>query len=166
MQTSIPELLIKGIPEGFLDILSIYILTGTKIKAKTYVLQSLVTIAVIYLIRLFPIIYGVNSILALTFFAIYFSVFYKMDFAKVIKAAIITIIIIFLCEIINVYLLKAIFGRERTIEMFQDPIKKSIASIPSTVIFAAAVFAEYSIMKKVYRKRKAIDGEAGEETSK
>jgi hypothetical protein len=98
MQISIPELLIKGIPEGFLDVLSIYILTGTKIKAKTYVLQSIVTVAVIFLIRFLPINYGINTILVLTFFAVYFSVFFKMEFTKVIMAAIFTIIIIFLAK--------------------------------------------------------------------
>jgi hypothetical protein len=164
LHTTIPELLIKGVPEGFLDVLSIYVLTGTRIKAKSYVIQSIITILVIYLIRLLPIIYGVNSILALTFFAIFFAIFYKMDFSRVIKAAIITIIIIFLSEMINVFLLRLIFGSEQTQALFADPLKKSIAGIPSTVLFGAFVYVSHRVIKKLDRKRKARDGDTGEET--
>ena len=82
-----------------------------------------------------------------------------MQFFKVIKAAIVTVIIIFISEVINVFLLNMVFGSEMTKELLNDPISKSLYSIPSTLLFATALFVSYHILKKTDKSRKKINGE-------
>jgi len=166
LHISILELIIKGIPEGFLDVLCIYVFTRTSIEKKKYILQSIITVLAIYLIRQLPINYGVNSILSLLFFAILFSFIYKMPFSKIIKAGMVTIIIIFICELINVYLLYQVFGSELTQQLLSESVSKSICGIPSTVLFALIILISSYILKRIDKHRKGINGEISEKNSK
>ena len=89
------ELLMKGIPEGFLDVLAIYIFTNTKFEKSRYVILSVLFIASTYLIRLLPINLGVNTMLGLLVLILIFIVGCKAEPPKVIKSVIVMAIFLF-----------------------------------------------------------------------
>lgn len=69
---SLVELLVKGIPEGLLDVLAVFILTQQKFVLKKYVIISVVFIISNYLVRLLPINFGVNTMIGLLILVLLF----------------------------------------------------------------------------------------------
>ncbi len=145
---SLIELLIKGIPEGLLDVLAIYILTKTPFDKKKYILISSIFIVTTYLIRWLPINLGVNTMISLLVLVVIFLCTTKIDLTKLIKSIISMAIILITCEEINILLLIAIFGKNSAQELLSSSIGKSLYGSPSTVFFAIVIFIIYFVIKK------------------
>lgn len=153
------ELLVKGFPEGFLSVLSIYIFTNTKFNRNKYILLSILMTICTYLIRLLPISLGVNTMLSLLILIILFIILGKAEPQAVIKSVIIMAIFLFVSEGINSLILYAMFGMEKAQTFVNDPTSKSLSSIPSTIIFAVIVLVTYFVLKNRRANKKVKDGE-------
>lgn len=141
------EFLLRGIPEGFLYILGVYIFSKIKIDKKKYMIASLITAVVVYCVRLLPIDYGVHTILTILFI-IFLTIFYNnIDQIKVIRATIITFIIQFLSEGINMAVLKIIPNLDLN-SLFSDAKIKTFLGIPSLIITLIVLILFYNIYKK------------------
>lgn len=145
---SLIELVVKGIPEGLLDVLAVFLLTRQAFVIKKYIIISVVFILSNYLIRLLPINFGVNTMIGLLILVLLFVFFTRTDVPKLIKSTIIILITLFLCEMANVAILTLIFGQAKLDEILLDPLLKAAYGVPSTVLFALSVFIMSKIVKK------------------
>jgi len=126
------ELILRTIPEGFLYMLGIYIFSYTKINKSKYIISSLITGIIIFLIRELPISYGIHTILLILIIA-FFNMFYnKVDAVSSVSSTIIIFVLQIISEIGNVSLLNLL---NLNIDLlFKDPIMKSVLGIPSLLI--------------------------------
>ncbi|MGI5971869.1 MAG: hypothetical protein ACOX7P_09130 [Oscillospiraceae bacterium] len=160
--------LIKGLPEGLLTVLALYIFTGTKIEVQKYLLLSLIFIVTTYLIRLLPIALGFNTVLSLFILIIVFQSAHKIQLPKMIRtivSAVGTFILIAVAEVFNMLLLIAKFGRAEADRLFnaKEGLVQSLYTLPSTIFFAIFVLLGYFVFKRI-EKRKKKDGETGAKT--
>lgn len=162
------ELLVKGIPEGFLVVLAMHIFTRTKIKHKHYLLLGVFFVTITYLIRFLPITLGVNTMLSLLALIALFQVSYKFELSQVVKpisSAVVIMVLIMFAEVLNLLLLTAFVGQDKAEEYFNssNPVAKVISTSPSTVFFALFIFIGYLILSKIDKNRKGKDGKTGTE---
>ncbi len=163
ISTGIFMLLIKGIPEGFLNVLALHLFTHIKIDIKKYIILSVIFVVATFFIRLLPITLGVNTVLSLLITIITFQIAYKSQLSKVVStivSAIVIAILVALSEVMNMLVLTLAHGSEKAAEMFNsaDNLMKSVYTIPSTVFFAIFIVLGYIVIK-AYNKRKKTHGE-------
>lgn len=140
------EFLLRGIPEGFLFIISIYVFSKININNKKCIISSLLYSANAYIIRLLPINYGVHTILSLLFLGVLVVYYNQIDVIKSLRSIIIIFLIQFLAEGVNVLILSAI---NININSFSNnPLMKSILGIPSLLISYLVVVIFYFINNK------------------
>ena len=164
------ELLITGVPQGFLFVLALYIFTRTNTDIIKYVIQSLILIVVTYLLRFLPINLGVHTMLILFALIILFMAFNKVSLAKFVNAivsVVIIAIIIIITELLNVLFLDLVFGQAETniLIYHSSPLIKSLSEIPSTVIFALIILASYFVLAKIDKNKKVKNGAIGAKNS-
>lgn len=141
------EFLLRTIPEGFLYLLGVYVFSKIRINKSNYITASLITAVALYFIRLLPIDYGVHTILIILFI-IFLSMFYnKVDSIQAVKSTIITFIIQFLSEGINMVILNVIPNLNLN-KLFNNPITKNLLGIPSLIITLIILILVYNIYKK------------------
>ena len=148
LSISLIELLVKGVPEGLLVVLAVFILTKTPFDKKKYALISILFIIITYLIRLLPINFGVNTMIGLLILVLLFVLIVKTDVPKLIKSTITILITLFVCEEINVLFLYLILGKEKLDTILSSPMSKALYGTPSTILFGIAIYVMYRIMKK------------------
>lgn len=145
------EFLLRGIPEGFLYILGVYIFSRIKINQKKYLISSVITAAVITFIRLLPIDYGVHTILSILFIIFLSMLYNNIDPIKVIRATILTFIIQFLSEGINIVILSIIPNIDLD-SLFNNAKIKNFLGIPSLIITLIVMI----LLNKIYKKKDEI----------
>jgi hypothetical protein len=158
------ELLIKGVPEGFLDVLAIYLLTKTVFDKKKYLLLSLAFIVSTFIIRNVTDNVPVNTMLSLLILIIFFVTICKAPPFTVIKSTLFMAITLIICETLNGAVLVLIFGQDTAKAFFDHAVSRSISGIPSTLFFALAIVIYYLIVKKINKNKKAEYGEISEKT--
>jgi branched-subunit amino acid transport protein AzlD len=135
------EFLLRGLPEGFLLILGIYVFSREKINKSNYFISSIVASIVIFFIRELPISYGVHTIIIIILL-ILLSVFYNnIDSYRAVRSAITILILQYLSEALNLLFLKMI-GLDLNI-IFENPIMKNVAGIPSVIINGIVIYLFY-----------------------
>lgn len=165
---SVTQLIIKGIPEGFLTMLALHVLTRTKINWKKYLLLSSIYVVLTYLIRFLPITLGVNTILSLLTLILLFQITYKTQLGEVVRSVVSTVLImifVMISEILNMLVLYAIYGQSKAEELLNSgtELTKSVATIPSTIFLGFFIFIAYLVLTKM-EKRKNEHGEDGKKT--
>lgn len=141
------EFIMRGIPESLLFLLATYAFTKNKIQLNIYIITSIVYSVVVYLIRFLPIQNGADFMLnlivliAMTVFINGFSVIQS------IKAGIVIMLIEFICEGANVFVLQFILKKQLNV-IFNDPMLKIIYSSPSLLFFSCIVIVYYIILWK------------------
>lgn len=141
------EFFLRGIPESFIFILAAYAFTRKNIEIKRFISASLILAITGYAVRFLPIHYGVNSILNLIIFIIITVNINKIDIIKAIQVDIIAMIIQFICEGIDVFILQYVFHVDLN-TVFSIPKLKVLYGSPSLLIFAAIVISYYKIVIK------------------
>jgi len=136
------DFVIRGIPESFIFILAIYALSNTKLNVKRYVISSLLLSACEYSVRLSPINYGVHTILDIFITIIIVCSINKIDIILTIKASLITTIVLYIFEGLNVLLLSLIF-KDKLEEIMLVTILKEICGMPSLIGFAIITIIYY-----------------------
>lgn len=136
------EFFVRGIPEQFLFVLAIYAFSKTGIDFKKYLLSGALASIMLYLVRLLPIQYGVHSLISLVILIIIVSYLNKIDIIKSIRSGIISFILCFLLEGINVVFLQFVFKMDLN-NIMNNHILKTLTGLPSLVIFGIIVVAYY-----------------------
>lgn len=142
LNLSIQELFFRVLPEEFLFILAIYSFSKTTINIKKYAIASIILAIITYLIRLLPIQYGVHTILGIIAILVISVNIMKIDIIKAIQASIITTIIEFISEGINIFIIQYILKKDINY-IFNDPNLKVLYGFPSLVILASIVIIFY-----------------------
>ena len=133
------EIFLRGLPEGFLFMFAVYVFSKTVINIKRYILSSIILVGAVYLIRLLPIQYGVHTILGIIVIIVLAVNINKISIIKSIQSSLMAMILEFICEGINVFIIQYIFKAD-IMYLLSDPSLKILYGIPSLLIFAAIVF--------------------------
>ena len=112
LKLTLLEFFLRGLPEGFLIIFAVYAFSKTVINIKRYIVSSIIFVIAVYLIRLLPIQYGVHTILNIIVIIVLAVNINKIGIIKSIQASIMTIILEFICEGINIFIIKYIFKED------------------------------------------------------
>lgn len=147
LKLSILEFFIRVIPESFLIIFAVYTFSKTAIEVKKYFLSSIILAIMTFMIRSLPIHYGIHTILCIIVIILLICNINKIDIIKSIQAVIITIILQFICEGINVFMIQNIFKLDINY-VFNEPVLKLLYGIPSLVIFACIPILYYVKLSK------------------
>lgn len=158
LKISLFEFVLRGLPEAFLFVFAAYTFSKTKIDFKRYFIASGLLALVAYLIRFLPIQYGVNTILNLIVIIVLMTIINKLDMFIAIRTGIIIIIIEYICEGINVFIIQVIFKIDMNY-VFSNSELKVLYGLPSLVIFGLIIFSYYAILKKRKELRIITNGE-------
>ncbi|MCB2339195.1 hypothetical protein [Clostridium estertheticum] len=158
LRLNLLEVFLRVLPEEFLVIFAVYVFSKTIINVKKYIISSIIYFIAVYVIRLLPIQYGVHTILSIVVIIVLSININKISIINSIKASIITMILEFICEGINVIIIQYIFKVDID-RVFNEPLLKILYGIPSLLVFAAIVFTYYAYSAKNKRLKEVIDGE-------
>jgi hypothetical protein len=151
MKLSVIEFLLRSIPEGLLFIYAAYVFSKEDMRLKPFLLSSILLAIASYGAQFLPIHRGINNILNIIVFILLSTKVNKIDFTKSIKAIFGTMLLMFVCEGINVVLIQAVFKLDIDY-VFSIPKLKAIYGIPSLLILAIIISSAHYIrtrMKKV-----------------
>lgn len=138
------EFFLRLIPESFILILAAYAFSCKKPEKKLFCISSILLSVATYLIRLLPIHFGVHTIILIVIYVLISVNINKIDIIKSISAGLISSIILFLCEWINVLILTKILKLDIDF-IFKPPVSKILYSLPSLVLFSAVVMLVFYI---------------------
>ena len=158
LKLTLLELFLRGLPEGFLLIFAVYVFSKAVIDKKRYITSSIIYVIAVYLIRLLPIQYGVHTILSIIVIIVLAVNISKISIIKSIQACIMAMIFVFVCEGINMIIIKYIFKAD-IVHILSEPSLKILYSIPSLLIFAAIVFTYYFWLPRRKKLSEVKNGE-------
>ena len=158
LKLTLLEFFFRGLPEELLLIFAIYAFSKTVINIKRYIASSILLVLLVYSIRFLPIQYGVHTILNLIVTIVLTVSINKIDIIKAIQASIITVIIEFICEGINVFIIGHIFKVDVRY-VLSEPSLKILYGIPSLLIFAAIVSIYYFVLFRKKDLKEVTNGE-------
>lgn len=139
------ELIVRTIPEGFLFILASYIFASQQIDKKRYCIAGVLIGICTYLIRMLPINFGVHTIILLVLYTLIGILICKINVVRCITAGLVSIIIMFTSELLNVVLIQKIL--EIPLEkVVGNPYMKQLYFMPSLLIFASVMFILYKLL--------------------
>lgn len=148
LAASFLELIARGVPESFLFVYSVYMLSNSKFNKKLYFLTSTILVVVTFFIRRLPISYGIHTILNIILLVILTTYINKIYILESIKAGIITTIIMLICEGINMVFIQCIEGKN-IFQIFLNPIAKILYGLPSLIIFLVVILIiRFTLYKK------------------
>lgn len=139
MKETIIDLIFRGVPEGFLFIYATYVFSKKEIRIRPFMISSILLGLTVYGIRLLPIHNGINNILNLIVLIILVNKVNRISPIKSIQVGIITMILGFICEGINVLMIQYLFKLDINF-VFNDPKLKILYGIPSLFILGLIVF--------------------------
>lgn len=158
LKITLLEFFLRGLPEGFLIIWAVYAFSKTVINTKKYIVSSIILIIAVYLVRLLPIQYGVHSILNIIVIIVVTVNISKINIIKSIQASIMAMILEFMCEGINIFIIKYIFKADIE-HVLSEPSLKILYGIPSLLIFVATVSTYYFWLARNKKLSEVINGE-------
>jgi hypothetical protein len=141
------EIIVRGIPEEFLFVLAAHAFSKTGINLKKYLLSGALLWVIIYLIRILPIQLGIHTILALISLIVLVSFINKVDIVKSIRAGIITTILAFVFEGINISFIQFVLKKDLS-TIVNDPISKTLYGMPSLMLFGIFIVVYYFKLSK------------------
>ncbi|AVK47994.1 hypothetical protein AXY43_08125 [Clostridium sp. MF28] len=142
LRLTVFEFIFRLVPEAFVLILAMIALSNVKLNSKRYIISSLLLAVCEYGIRLLPINYGVPTILDIFVMIIIMWSINKADVVLSIKSSLITTIVLFMCEGLNMLLLNIAFRNSLDVIML-NPVLKEIYGLPSLVCFAIITLIYY-----------------------
>ncbi|WP_061328742.1 hypothetical protein [Clostridium botulinum] len=150
LKIGVIELLMRLTPESFLLIFIVQAFSNSKISKNKYILSSILLATTIYSIRLLPIHYGVYTILNIIAIVLICIFINEVTPIKAISYSLILSIFLALSEALNLYFIYKIFG-ENVVDIFENPLKKSISGIPSMIMLIITVLFIFKIKNRRVR---------------
>lgn len=137
----------RTLPEAFILILSINIFCGIKVEKNEYVICSILFSVLEYLVRRLPINYGVHTMINIIVMIVLITSIYKVDILMSIKASMISTILLFVCEALNMMLLNLLPG-DSVQNLMANDITKNLSGIPSLIIYLVITWIIYVVKKR------------------
>lgn len=151
LKVTLIEFIFRAIPEAFIYIFAMYVFAGAKIDKVRYIKTSIILAIMMCTIRSLPISYGVHTILIIMIAITLCGTINKLAIIDIIHASIISVVIQFLAEGIDILLIEAVF-KKNIHEVLKNPLHKVIYGIPSLVMWGAAIFIYYQYISKKVKK--------------
>ncbi|MPQ30651.1 hypothetical protein E4V42_04290 [Clostridium estertheticum] len=149
---------LRILPEEFLVVFAVHLFSKTVINVKKYIISSMFFVIAVYLIRLLPIQYGIHTIIGVVVVIVLTININKISIIKSIQASIMAVILEFICEGINVFIIQHIFKADVKY-VFSQPLSKIVYATPSLVIFALILFIYYFYLVKKNKLKEVMNGE-------
>lgn len=140
------EFIFRTLPEAFIFIFASYVLANHNVNIKKYILSSILVAISIYFIRIFPINFGVHTILNIIIQTAILNGISKIDIIPAVKSAIVTTICLFIIELLNMVVLNIMFENQLN-EILSSPKLKTLYGLPSLVMFLIIVSCYYYLKK-------------------
>ena len=141
------EFIVRLLPEAFIFMFAAYTFSKTKIDKKKYLISSIILGTCVFLIRMLPINYGVHTILNIITLPIISHVINKIEIIEAIKASIMTSILLFIVEGLNMVALSTVFG-ENVSQIMANATTKTICGLPSIILLSIIVCCNYYYLRK------------------
>lgn len=145
LKITILELILIGVPETILLLLSIYIFTSTKFDFKKISLSCVLFTISIFLIRMLPIQFGVHALLNLLVIILLCVNINKINTIKAIFACLISFIIAFICDEAS-FVLMVKLSINNINNVAQSPILKILYSIPLLLLYSIIILISNKII--------------------
>jgi hypothetical protein len=155
MKISLIELFFRMIPESFLFIYATYVFSKKAIALRAFIFSSILFGISTYVIRSLPIHSGINNILSMAVFIVLTVNVNTIDLVRSIKVVFMSTILGFICEGINVLLIKYVFMQDINF-VFNDPKLKTLYGIPSLLIFGSILLIVL-FLRKIQSKKKRLE---------
>ncbi len=144
------EFFVRVIPEEFFTVLLVHALAKQKVDKKRYILASLLYAVLVFAVRELPISYGIHTIINVIILIAVSYYINKINLTASIRSGIITLIFLYICELINMYFIQYILHLDVT-KMYTDIYIKTIYSLPSLILLAIIAILLYYLL--AIRKR-------------
>jgi hypothetical protein len=143
------------IPEAFLFVYATYVFSKKTVKPRSFIFASILLGISTYCIRLLPIHSGINNILSIAVFIILSAKVNRINLVKSIQVVFMSTMLGFICEGINVLLIKYVFKQDINL-VFNETKLKMIYGVPSLLIYGL-VLVLVVFFNKVQSKKKNIE---------
>lgn len=145
MKITLIEFFIRTIPETFVIIWGIYVISREHFNLKNYLILVGINSFAIFFIRKLPIYFGAHMILNIIVI-IHTVIIFGISIIKTIYSTLIVSILIIISEILNLLILTKIHIEINSNVI--DPIIKVFLGLPSLVILLVMIFIIKYILKK------------------
>lgn len=145
LNLTLAELFLRTIPEMFIFLWGVYVVSKEKIKIKNYVIGSIALGLMVFGIRELPIHYGVHTIVN-NVLTVCILIIIGIPLVKAIYSTLIMTLLLIGCETINVLLFNLLDINIQA--QFNNVIMKSILGLPSLIILLALITSIKIFLKK------------------
>jgi hypothetical protein len=143
------------IPEAFLVMYAIYLLTSSKVELKKIFLSSIIGGVGVYVTRLLPVHFGVHTILAIMLYIVLAGNLNKIETFKAITLVLTLQITLFICDIIFVIIYTHVFGFTAETVLGHNWLS-AIAGTPPLLLFYLLVLLIVLIKEKSKRGKSDV----------
>ncbi|EHI98139.1 hypothetical protein CDLVIII_1446 [Clostridium sp. DL-VIII] len=137
LQLTYTEFFLRTIPELFVLIWGIHIISGKSINTTKYIVSSVMLSLATFFVRWLPIYFGVHMIINMILI-ISIMVIIRIPLIKAIFSTLIMFFFLCLGEFINMVTLD--FLKIDTVIEFANPLKKTIYCFPSLIFLLLSIF--------------------------
>ncbi|WP_050608182.1 hypothetical protein [Clostridium niameyense] len=150
LKISFLELFLRVVPESFLIVFLIYIMSGEEFYRSKYIISSCLFSISIYLIRFLPIHFGIHFILNTMVLILLCILINRLSIQKSIGCGLISMTTLALCELGNLFFLKNFLKINIEISM-NSPLKRVEYFMPSLILLLFIVLVVYKLVNKSLR---------------
>ncbi|WPC40857.1 hypothetical protein [Clostridium sp. JS66] len=136
------EFFLRSIPESILLIFVSYLFAGKKINKKYYFISTIIFAVIAYLVRKLPINFGVHTIISILMYIIVNVSINKIPIDKAISSVLSGIILLSICEWINLFILND-YLKVNIQVMMNHPMMKILYMMPSLILFMCFIWLLY-----------------------
>lgn len=146
------ELLLGVIPECFVFVYGVHKFSNKPMCTKRVVISALLMALFGYLVRLLPIQFGVHTLIIIMIFIVVSIYINRIEMIKAIASLLLLFIIRLITEWLTFFMLKKMFNIS-TDDLFHEPVKKVLYTLPSLFMFFAAILVVYFLKNRKWRVR-------------
>lgn len=134
LQQPLYSLFIRLIPEAFFILLSVCLLTNSKINYKNIAIASIIGGTCVYIFRMMPVHFGIHTIIGVMVYILLSYKYSNIQIHKAVVGALITVILLFISDTMLFFLYKGVLNLPLDI-LVGNSLLAVIATLPSLIIF-------------------------------
>lgn len=151
LRLTLTDLLILGIPESLLVILSVCLFSQKRLTCKHYILSVILYSASGFIVRMLPISFGVHTIINIIVLILICLYMLKISVLKAISYTFITFILVSFCEAVYFTLMTKLLKFDIVLEASNN-LMKDLYEFPSLILFAIVIL----MVARIYKKSKSV----------
>lgn len=147
LKVSILDMCFMGFSESLLLVWAISLINMKKLNIKIWILLSIFFTIIVYFLRMLPIQYGAHTLISVAILIVNAHYINKTPLIKSISSSLIVVILLFICEFVNIVLLMYLF-KVNIQKMVNLPLQKTIVVLPSLMLFVIFILIFNNVNKK------------------